>query len=150
MEQLPNQQEKSLSLELKQKEVEISKIAYQINLILPYPLNDFQIADWGKCINRFIPELKLETLQAIVDMFVTGQMEYDKNIGVQNIFKGFVFLVDKQIEPIWRLEQKAVNSDFTKEQEEQLERMKPEKERLINLKKPFEKRYSSQLPSVIV
>jgi len=139
-----SQQEKNLSIALnnKDKEIEIGKIIYGINLIIPYPLSDFQISDWAKCINKFIPNLKPTTLQKIVDLYVLGQLEFNSKIGIQNIFKGYVFLIDKQLSPLHQFNQTMFykhNYDGIENPEQKIKECKEEIERLTLLKKPFEK-----------
>lgn len=64
----------------------IGKLVYQMNLLAPYPLSDQSIIEWSKCIDELMPDLKLETLKEAIDNMKLGKLEYDKNLGIQNIF----------------------------------------------------------------
>lgn len=148
-----SQQEKNLSTEVKSKEIELGKIVYNINLILSYPLNDFQITDWAKCINRFLPNIKNETLQQIIDLYILGKLEYNNNIGIQNIFKGYVFLINQKLIPLHEFEQRMFyKNDYNSVEnaEEKVKECKKEIQRLIELKKPFEKIQSSTVINAIL
>lgn len=78
----------SLSTHLNPKEVEIAKLIFHVNLLTSFPLADSQIEMWAQSINRLLPDLSLEKLQQVIDKMKMGEIEYDKNLGVQNIFLG--------------------------------------------------------------
>ena len=80
-------QKTETSLQCSDKIIEVGKIIYQINLLTSYPLNDFQINDWAKCICRLLPEIDLIELQNVIDKMITGEIEYKTSGGIQNIFK---------------------------------------------------------------
>ena len=118
------------SLSLGNKINEYGVILYEINLIQAYPLGDTQIQDWCKCLHKFIPTLKQSTLQKIIDCYVTGKLEWNNKIGIQNIFKAYTLLIDRKI---IELNTKIANIY------EGNEAIESEIKRLKELKQPFNK-----------
>ncbi len=71
---------------LSEKEMKIGKEVYGINLLTPFPLSVNQIADWSKCINELKPDLQVEELKQAMDKLKLGTVEFNHQIGIQNIF----------------------------------------------------------------
>lgn len=62
------------------------KTLFRINLLLPYPLSDNQIDDWLDNIKRLEPNVSIETLNLIIDHFLTGHYKWNSHEALQNIF----------------------------------------------------------------
>lgn len=75
-------------LGLNEKEMSIGKILLGVNELSAFPLNTEQISDWAKSINELSPELELGKLKLVIDKMKMGEIEYDKGLGIQNIFLG--------------------------------------------------------------
>lgn len=71
---------------LTHKDVDVISVIMDINLILPYPLNDAQLERWASTINRLRPDWEVEKLERIVDSFISGDREWQINKGISNIF----------------------------------------------------------------
>lgn len=80
---------------LKNKEIEIAAALTKVNMLSHFPLNDFQIEDWSKNINRLLPDLKLTDLNQVLDNMMVGKVEYDSRKGIQNIFNGLASIERK-------------------------------------------------------
>jgi hypothetical protein len=59
---------------------------FRINLLLPYPLSDNQIEDWIDNIKRLEPNISIQTLNLIIDRFLTGHYKWNSHEALQNIF----------------------------------------------------------------
>jgi hypothetical protein len=62
------------------------KTIFRINLLLPYPLSDNQIEDWLDNIKRLEPNISVQTLNLIIDRFLTGHYKWNSHEALQNIF----------------------------------------------------------------
>jgi hypothetical protein len=80
---------------LKNKEIEIAAVLTKVNMLAPFPLNDLQIEDWSKTINRLMPDLKITDLNQVLDNMIIGKVEYDNRKGIQNIFNGLASIERK-------------------------------------------------------
>lgn len=59
-----------------------------INMVIPFALTDEQLADWTVTIFRLYPESEKDIpsfVGNIVDSFLTGKEEYNKEIGIVNV-----------------------------------------------------------------
>lgn len=59
-----------------------------INMIIPYALTDEQLAEWTVTIFRLYGKYEdqlPEIVCSIVDCFLTGKYEYNKEVGIVNI-----------------------------------------------------------------
>lgn len=78
-----------LSTNLSAKAIELGKQVYHINQLAAFPLTSVQISDWAQSIEELAPEMTPEQLREIINQYKTGEMEYDKGQGIQNIFEGY-------------------------------------------------------------
>lgn len=77
-------------LSLSDREFSLCKEIYHINQLAPFPLDDNKIQEWARSIEDILPELNLDHLKDLISDFKRGKIEYDKNLGIQNIFTGLV------------------------------------------------------------
>lgn len=90
MDKLQTQQSQSLSTHLHGKELEIVKPLFYINLLTPFRVDDFIIEQWSITISRLLPNVEASEIEELMDAFMKGDVDYDKNLGIQNIFRGLV------------------------------------------------------------
>jgi len=55
-------------------------------MLLVYKLEGEELVAWAQDINRLASQEDLEKLPFILDCFKTGELIYDKNEGIRNIF----------------------------------------------------------------
>lgn len=81
-------QNQSLSTHLQDHEIEIAKSLFYVNLLTPFRVEDFIIEQWSITVSRMLPDVTSDEIQQLMDDFMTGEIEYDHKLGIQNIFKG--------------------------------------------------------------
>lgn len=64
----------------------ICKILWKINLCISYPLSDAMIELWATHLVRLMPTLDVAELDSVMDKFIVGDIEYDRDKGITNIF----------------------------------------------------------------
>jgi len=79
------EQQQQQNLALKEKEFEIAKMVWRLDMVLSYPLDESQIETWSKHILRLCPDVTAERVSEIVDKFLTGEWDFDKDKGIANI-----------------------------------------------------------------
>lgn len=89
-----NHTEKALSA-LTTKEIEIGKVLYGINHILPFPMEDTQIAEWAKIINDEKPGMDIEKLKMFIRHAQVNRFGWNAKKGIQNIFVGMTYCHEK-------------------------------------------------------
>lgn len=47
-----------------------------------------EIAEWADSLQRLLPDIDLEAMEFMIDNMKKGEIAYDKNAGIQNIFMG--------------------------------------------------------------
>lgn len=62
----------------------------QVNELLPatMPMSFQQLLQWSADVDRLRPDVGREQLQFLFDCFKTGEIEFDRYKGIQNIFSG--------------------------------------------------------------
>lgn len=55
-----------------------------VNMMVTYKYTDEELAKWVQTIFRLFDYVKVETLVTITDNFLTGEEDFDKNIGILN------------------------------------------------------------------
>lgn len=90
MDKLQINQSQSLNTPLQGKEIEIVKSIFYVNLLTPFRVDDFILEQWSIALNRMLPQVTPEELKELMDDFMTGTIEYDHKLGIQNIFQGLI------------------------------------------------------------
>jgi len=81
---LEKQQRQGLALN-EQKIEEVGKMVWRLDMVVAFPLSETQIETWSKHILRLCPEATVERISEVVDMYLTGQWDFDKDKGIANI-----------------------------------------------------------------
>lgn len=81
------------------------KTLFRINLLLPYPLSDNQIEDWIDNIKRLEPNISIQTLNLIIDRFLTKHYKWNSHEALQNIFAA----INLYKEELKKLQQEELN-----------------------------------------
>ena len=76
------------STHLESKEQEIAMKLYYVNILTPFRVDDSILELWSITVNRLLPDLETEELQSLMDAFMKNEVEFDRNLGIQNIFIG--------------------------------------------------------------
>ena len=71
-----------------------------MNNLLEFPIDIVIIMDWSVEINRLKPNLDTSDIDKLIDKFMMGDIEYNKHIGIANIFMG-LRVVEKQPDTIY-------------------------------------------------
>jgi hypothetical protein len=64
------------------------KAVYQFNQLRAFSLTQIEVLEWARSIERLHPNVDINQLMFVIDQMKVGNLEYDKTIGIQNIFKG--------------------------------------------------------------
>ena len=88
MDKLQKQQSQSLSTPLCGKELEIVAPLFYINILTPYRVDDTILELWSININRLLPDVDPQEISDLMDAFMKNEVEWDRNLGIQNIFLG--------------------------------------------------------------
>jgi len=78
-------QQQQQSIVLKQKQTEVAKIVWRLDMVMAYPLDETQIETWSSHILRLCPDVTAERVSEIVDKYLTGEWYFDRNQGIANI-----------------------------------------------------------------
>jgi hypothetical protein len=70
--------------------IEFLKALKKITFFMPYNVNDETLEAWGKFINEIEPKITTDILNKMMVKFSNGEAVVDKNIGIKNIFIGFI------------------------------------------------------------
>jgi hypothetical protein len=73
--------------------VQLNRLIFEVNQLIPYPLGDTQIEDWASNIKRLSPSTTSDDIRLIMDKFMTGRTIWNKSEGIQNIFRGINLLI---------------------------------------------------------
>lgn len=57
-------------------------------MVMSYPLTETQIEQWSETIARLRPEATTEQISWVIDRFLSGVWEFDKDLGIANIIRG--------------------------------------------------------------
>lgn len=72
---------------LSDRTVAISKAMIDVNMLTGYPLPAEEIVHWSKELDRLWPDLTRQELTFVLDSFKTGDIAWDRSMGIQNLFK---------------------------------------------------------------
>lgn len=56
--------------------------------MLEFPKSEYDIVKWAIELNKMLPDLNLVHLERLMDRFVLGKDDWNKNIGIVNFFEG--------------------------------------------------------------
>jgi len=87
----------SRSIVLTDRDEAICRVLNKFNQLRSFRLDPIEILEWKDSLNRLIGE-KLDTkaLDFAIDKMMTGEIEYDKNKGIQNIFDALKQVAKKE------------------------------------------------------
>lgn len=72
---------------LSEKERAICELLNRFNQLRSYPLSVTEVLEWKDSIIKLLGNsLDLEAIDFAIDKMILGEIEYDKNKGIQNIF----------------------------------------------------------------
>lgn len=57
------------------------------NQLRDYKLTDAEIIEWAETIERIGGDCDVEKLRYAIDAMVAGWIDYDRSVGIQNIFR---------------------------------------------------------------
>lgn len=89
MENLPERNRSESGLILSDKAREIAKVVVEINSLIAFQLPFETVCAWASDIERLVPPEEWEKLSFMMDSFKLGHLFYDRQEGIQNVFKSF-------------------------------------------------------------
>lgn len=66
--------------------VELSVVA-RIGMVRQYPMTKEETEAWTEMIFKLEPDITVDELKKIIEGFMTGKYEFDKELGIRNVFK---------------------------------------------------------------
>ncbi len=69
-------------------EVRICAALSEMNKLRDFPLDDLEILEWKDTIVKLAPDTTPEMLEFVIDRMITGDIAYEKQNGIRNIFLG--------------------------------------------------------------
>lgn len=61
----------------------------EVNKLSPFPIGPQDLIGWAQDVERLVGGVDIPIrLQIVFDAFKTGDLEWDKSMGIQNIFRG--------------------------------------------------------------
>lgn len=57
-------------------------------------MNDADIEDWTKTLIRLMPLEDLRKLEYVVDMMITGELDYSPDEGIKNLFRNVKAVIE--------------------------------------------------------
>lgn len=73
---------------LSDRENEVCTCINLFNQLRDYKLSDIEILEWKDTILRLLPEAEPQAIQFVIERLMTGEIEYKKDEGIRNIFRG--------------------------------------------------------------
>jgi hypothetical protein len=71
----------------------MARVLYPINHLRSFPITNTELEELCILINKYNPELPVETLQEVMDKFFTQEFKYDNKTGTyQNIMQALKYL----------------------------------------------------------
>lgn len=67
-------------------------IIAKISLVRHFPMSKEETELWTSTIFRLEPKTTVQELQEVIDGFITGRYNFDKDLGIRNIFKALKLL----------------------------------------------------------
>lgn len=80
--------EQSLLEKLPEKEFKICAALHRMNQLRSYKLGVIEILEWKDSILKLLPEVNISAIDFVIDKLITGELDYDANIGIKNITIG--------------------------------------------------------------
>lgn len=80
--------QRSGSLTVSKPVAEIAKAIVHVNRFVGFPLAGEEIVDWAQDIERLAPDRTPQEIAFLMDAFKVGDLEWNKEEGIRNIFKG--------------------------------------------------------------
>jgi len=65
----------------------IAKVIVKVNMLTPFKISADELCEWASEIERLSPETTPEKLSVLIDSFIKTELEFNKNEGIQNIFR---------------------------------------------------------------
>lgn len=81
---------------LSKREKAIAKVVVMVNDLVSFKLDAGEIARWSVNLNRLVNKEDMRKLPFLMDCFMTGEVPYDRNEGIQNIFKGLKLIAEEE------------------------------------------------------
>jgi hypothetical protein len=75
-------------VQLGSEEKRICAILNTYNQLRPYKLDAVEVLEWKDSIIKLVKDLDIDALEFLVDKMIAGEMDYDRDKGIQNIFLG--------------------------------------------------------------
>jgi len=66
----------------------LARALVHVNRFVGFPIPGEEIVAWAGDIERLAPNSTVEELAFLMDRFKTGELEWDKQEGITNIFRG--------------------------------------------------------------
>lgn len=85
----------------------IGQTVHRVNTIRKFPLSDSDIEDWAHEIVTLMPREDLRKVGFVVDSFINGDLPFDPDKGVRNIFEAVKIVKEvgpgefEILKPIW-------------------------------------------------
>ena len=73
---------------LSKREIAIAKVLVDVNNLIAFKMEAEEIGRWTKHLNRLVEKEEMKKLPFLMDCFMRGEIAYDRNEGIQNIFRG--------------------------------------------------------------
>ena len=94
-------QKTNQNLPEQEKVINIGREIYKLNTIVSYPYSDELIELMAKNILRLMPEIKIYSLSAVIDKFITGTKIYNKDGGLSQIIAAIKVQEQLEKENTW-------------------------------------------------
>lgn len=72
----------------------ICKVVYHVNQVRTFPLTSLEVVEWSRSIVELIPpeEFDMMKIQFLIKAVKRGEVPWDKDKGIQNIFIGLKYV----------------------------------------------------------
>lgn len=85
---------------LQNQQIEFTKQLFHVNCLVAYPITDTMLEVWTNSINELAPEINSSIVKIIIDRMKLGSIPYDNRKGIQNIFAGYLVLMNDKIKAL--------------------------------------------------
>ena len=65
----------------------IARVIVKVNMLTPFKISADELCEWASEIERLSPETTPEKLSVLIDSFIKTELDFNKNEGIQNIFR---------------------------------------------------------------
>jgi hypothetical protein len=73
---------------LTKRELAVLNSLDQFNQLRSFKLDFWDCIKWKDTILRLMPEVETKAIEFVIDQLILGNLEYDKDRGIQNIIEG--------------------------------------------------------------